>query len=133
MMPCVKWLKTITVLAMLALWLPATNHCRLESISALAFLVCCDHEGGAPHQDNDCDTDGCAVVESGFYKTEDAKVDAVAPVLVMAVFLLPTVEQIALLPPLLADFFTIASPELPVTWQFSFRAALPPRAPSLAS
>ena len=129
----VKWLKTMTVLTMLALWLPATNHCRLEQIPGLSFLVCCDHEAAAPHQDNDCDTDGCAQFENGLYKVDDARAVAVVPAFVGAVFLLPTVEQTPPPPPLLSDFSTVASPELPGTWQFSFRTALPPRAPSFAS
>ena len=128
----VKRLKIITVLAMLALWLPATNHCRLEQILSLAFLTCSDHEDTGPHQDSDCDNDGCALVESGFYKTEDGNIDPVLP-LSGAVFvpeLVPPTEQS---PPLFVNFSTVASPELPGTWQFSFRTALPPRAPSLVS
>ena len=63
----VKWLKTMTVLALLGLWLAATNHCRLELVPGLSFLVCCPHDDAAPHQDDDCDTDDCAQVEHGLY------------------------------------------------------------------
>jgi len=128
----VKRLKIITVLAMLALWLPATNHCRLEQILDFSFLACTDHEDTTPNQDNDCDNDGCALVESGFYKTEDSNLDPVVPLL-WAVFVPVLVPPIDQPPPLFVDFPTVASPELPGTWQFFFRTALPPRAPSPAS
>ena len=122
----------MSVLALLGLWLAATNHCRLEQIPGLSFLACCSHDDAAPRQDNDCDTDGCAQVENGLYKVDDIRVVSVTPLFVVAVFLLPTLEQIAR-SPVLAVFSTVASPELPGTWQFSYRTALSPRAPSLAS
>ena len=124
----VKWLKTLSVLALLALWLGATNHCRLEQIPGLEFLQCASDT----EANSNCDGDGCEVVENSLYKVDDAQAVAVVPAFVGAVFLLPTVEQTPP-PPLLSDFSTVASPELPGTWQFSYRTALPPRAPSLAS
>ena len=129
----VKWLKTIAVFGLLGLWLGATNHCKLEEIPGLNFLVCGEHKGSTPHQDNNCDTDGCAQVEDGVYKTEESQVTAAAPTVVLAVTLLTALEEQARYRPTGSDFLTFASPELPVTWQFSFRAALPPRAPSFLS
>ena len=129
----VKWLKTIAMFGLLGLWLGATNHCSLEEIPGLNFLMCCDHGDTAPHQDNDCETDGCAAVEDGLYKTEDSRVTAAAPFLVLRVCFLPTEEEQAAPRVVLSDFLTVASPELRVTWQFFFRTALPVRAPSLAS
>ena len=117
---------------MLAVWLPVTSHCWLEQIPGLSFLVCCDHGDTAPHQDSDCDTDGCASVENGFYKIEDAKVIALLPACVLVLHLTLLMEQS---PPEISSGFlpTVAPPELGKTWQFSYRAAAPPRAPSLAS
>ncbi|SRR5437867_3021181 len=65
----VKWFSAITGWAILVLWLPVTNHGRLEIIPALSFLSCCDAESGNP-QDDDCQRDGCALVENGLYKIE---------------------------------------------------------------
>ena len=127
-----KWLKIIAMFGLLGLWLGASNHCKLEEIPGLSFLVCCDHDGAAPHQDNDCDTDGCAQLEDGLYKTEDSKVAVMS-----ASFLpvcVPTVPEMqACVQNAFTDFLPVASPELSVTWQFSFRAALPPRAPTIVS
>ena len=128
----VKWLKTMTVLAMLALWLPATNHCRLEQIPGLGFLVCCDHEATAPHQDNDCDTDGCALFENGHYRTEEPQAALPAPDLVVLAMLFSLAQEAPCFHVAQARVRAPAPPELPRAWQFSFRAALPVRAPSIA-
>jgi len=129
----VKWLKTIAMFGLLGLWLGATNHCKLEEIPGLSFLVCCDHEGATPHEDNDCATDACAQVENSFYKTQNSKVAAVKPALVLALCVMSGIEVEAKPQPALSDFLTVAPPEFSVTWQFSFRTALPPRAPSITS
>ena len=129
-----KWLKTIAMFGLLGLWLGATNHCQLEEIPGLSFLACSDDQGAASHQDSDCDTDGCAPVEQGPYKSEDPKVATQAPLLSLEIWLdaIVSAEPVAV-PPVVARFLTVALPELPVTWQFSWRTALPPRAPSIAS
>lgn len=127
-----KSFRTALTVILVALWPLVTSHCQLEQIPGLDFLHCSESESATPHQDNDCDTDGCAVVESSFYKTEDRTPVPAAPLLLMAL-LLPALEPASQPSHRLADFSTIAPPELPVTWQFASRAALPPRAPSLAS
>ena len=120
-------------LTLAAFWLVAINHCTLEQIPGLSFLGCCDHEDAAPHQDNDCDTDGCAAVEDGLYKSEETQPGISVPVFVLAVSLVPSLDEHAQSLFTLPDFSALASPELAVTWQFFFRAAAPPRAPSLVS
>lgn len=127
-----KWLKFITVAGFLGLWLAATNHCRLEQIPALGFLSCC--EDGGNTQDDDCQADGCASLEDGLYKTENNQAQVVTPVFVLVEF--PALHGKSLE---CSDesgrcvLLNSAPLELPRTWQFSLRAAAPPRAPSLAS
>ncbi len=117
------------MLALLGFWCLATLHCDLEQMPGLGFLACCQHEGSAPHQDNDCNEDGCAVVESGFYKLEEqSTVAAVPPILVSS--LLSLIEPVSNALDVGPESFDFAPPELPKTWQFCCRAALPPRAPS---
>lgn len=120
-------------LTLAAFWLLAINHCKLEQIPGLSFLVCCDHADAAPHQDNDCDTDGCSAVEGGLYKSEETQPGISMPVFGLAVSLVPSLDEHAQALFSLPHFSALASPELAVTWQFSFRAAAPPRAPSLVS
>jgi len=133
----VKRLKTILVMGVLAFWLPATNHCRLELIPGLEFLDCCSHsedEQASDHHENDCDGDLCAQVEDGLYKAESYRVVIQAPPASLVGFLPALLEQ-APRPERVRTMRRLdaSPPELPKTWQFSFRAAAPPRAPSPVS
>jgi hypothetical protein len=123
----VRRANALMALILAVLWLPVTMHCSLEALPGLEFLICCAHDDtAAPHEDDDCEADACAVVESGFYKLQDHE-DLVA---------------------VSGDFEVINSfhsndtesgvgqgvpaephPEC-VGWQFSSRAAPLPRAPS---
>jgi hypothetical protein len=130
----VTWLKNITIWAMLALWLPATNHCRLEQIPSLNFLACSDHEGGnGTGQEEDCQTDGCALVEGGFYKTERNQVEVAQSHSAVSKFLGPPESSRPRLDLVAWWHHPSVPPEIPVRWQFFFRAAAQPRAPSVAS
>lgn len=127
----VKWLKTVAVFGFLAIWLVAINHCRLELIPGLSFLACCEQGDGVPGQDKDCEADGCAAVESGFYKMEDGQASVSAPPLATLTLLLSLL--LVQVPPATAVTPDLVPPELAVMWQFFFRAAASPRAPSLVS
>ena len=108
------------------LWAPVTSHCLFERLPGFEFLACCDHEEtSAPHEDEDCSTDACAVVEAGFYKLQDQE-DLVVAALELELDVFGTVPKIH-------DVVVTASqppPDLAVAWQFAYRAALPVRAPS---
>ena len=112
---------------MLALWLPATLHCQLESIPGMEFVRCASD---TPNQ-SDCSGDGCCAVEKSLYKSEQHRLTipvflpiSCAP-LVHVANTLPAVAGLGIL--------TAAPPELLNTWQFAFRTASPPRAPSFVS
>ena len=123
--------KVMAVLLAL-LWLPMASHCDLEHLPGFEFLACCDHADTAPHQDDDCQTDVCASVESGNYKLPEFAVAAPAPVLVasMLTSLAPTEPE----NPSATGVATSSVPiELPQRWQFTFRTAAPPRAPTFVS
>jgi hypothetical protein len=124
--------KRIVAGALLVLWVPLTMHCRLESLPGMEFLVCCPHEDASPHQDSDCDDDVCAVVESASYKTENNRVVIPTPMLAPAL-LLSSLLSLEVIPAANPVAFEASPPELPATWQFFFRTALPPRAPSFIS
>jgi len=125
--------KTVLVVLLALIWAVASNHCKLEEIPGLQFLACCDHEGAAPHQDDDCETDGCATFENQLYKSENAQLSVAAPTLLFAAFLSPPWAELSP-PPAVSHVLPDAAPAvLPRIWQFSYRTALPPRAPSLLS
>ena len=118
------------------LWIAANFHCQLESIPAFGFLSCCQHsevEKTATHHENECAQDGCATVESGLYHQEARQDAPIKPPLDLVGFSLiwPPVERDA------SAAATVPSasfpPEFLKVWQFSLRAALPVRAPSIAS
>ena len=129
----VKSLRILLTLLLLALWPLVTSHCSLEQMPGLEFLACADETAAAPHQENDCETDGCASVESGFYKTEDGRQVLPTPPLAASVFLTAILLESAKPAHGGCTVFDAAPPELSKVWQFSQRAAAPPRAPSLAS
>lgn len=121
------------MLALVALWLPVSVHCQLERLPGLEFLSCCDHaEATAPHQDDDCEGDGCAVVESGLYKIEERQATLPAPDL--EAFDATLLSDPALTSADAGDAVCSTAPlELLASWRFSLRTALSPRAPSTVS
>ena len=128
----VKLAKKLFVLGMVAFWALVTNHCKLENLHGLEFLACDAPVEATPHQPLDCGAnDACGAVEKGLYKTEENQVSAqktsvnVASVLYTLSDFIPH-GQVRKMVSLVGS-----PPELASTWQFSFRAALPPRAPSL--
>ncbi len=111
--------------------MPAVAHCDLEHLDLSDFLNCCQHPHSTPHQDNDCDTDACAVVESGHYKVEEQPALLSIPVFTLEWGAPFTWE----LPPAAnaqPSEEVFAPPELSRLWQFTLRTALLPRAPSAA-
>jgi len=119
--------------ALLALlWLPVVSHCDWEHLPGLEFLGCCASADAAPHQDDDCQTDLCASVESGHYKTEERAVTAPTPLL-LATIPAPLLTAAPENSSATVLATTSVPAELPQRWQFAFRTAAPPRAPSFVS
>jgi len=115
------------MVVMLVLWLPVTLHCQLETIPGLEFVRCASD---TPER-SDCGDDGCCAVEKSQYKSEQHRQTipdflpiSSAPLLNEATTL-PVGAGLGIL--------TAAPPELLKTWQFAFRTASPPRAPSFPS
>lgn len=129
----VRMLRTMMVALLVLAWVPLTSHCELESVPGFEFLRCSSEvpatsEGGDP-----CKSGGCCSVEVAQYQSP--RQQEVIPVCVAAI--LPAepfidVEQ-SLPPEVSLGILTAAPPELPVSWQFLLRTALPVRAPSPAS
>jgi hypothetical protein len=132
----VKLVKKTFVLALVAFWALVTNHCALEDIPGLGFLACATQVSeDVPHQPSGCgDDDACADVESGFYKSEESQVSAGKASVAPVAFVLALLSDLSALEPTASQISAEATPpELAHTWHFSFRTALPPRAPSFLS
>ncbi len=126
----------IIAIALLAVWLTATQHCGLEAAGLIAAEVphgeaakCCETTG------DPCTHDGCDVVEAGLAKSSNTTVTVPTPSFAVCTCFL----CLQLLPPVLAVEPSLSiseseSPEhwIPV-WQFVRRAAPLSRAPSLVS
>ena len=128
-------LKTMLTLLLAIVWLPVSSHCLLlESASNLEFLSCCTHEDNtSDHHEKECATDSCSIVEGAQYKSSFQRV-TVPPLDTHIAFELPPLLVTTLTPATIAAHKTDdALVRLPVAWQFSFRTAAPPRAPSLVS
>jgi hypothetical protein len=121
----VKRLSRIVGLVLLVLWVPITSHCMLENIRGMEFLKCATDTD----QGKNCEDDSCTQLESATYRISDTHTDFLSLAFFdfsAVVFLeFPVDEQ----PTAVIE----TPPEIPVAWQFFFRTALPPRAPSFVS
>ena len=128
----VRLIRIIAALTWLAAWLPATSHCLLGAIGAMADTCCEDahgHEGEpepVPIQD-DCRT--CSNVESGDYQpgVRDNFTFAFHATLTWNLKL-PTPPNVTL--HAAQHVSSRAQPDLK-RWQFLTRAAIPGRAPAI--
>jgi hypothetical protein len=118
-------MRQLVGLLLLVLWLPLTSHCTWENLPGLQFFQCATETPGPA--DADCDDDGCAQVESPTYKSSE-NLPTLLPPLLFVAFELPEPNDEA-------SNGLALEPEFPVLrhWQFHFRTALPPRAPSFVS
>jgi hypothetical protein len=126
----VRCLYNILALALVALWLPATLRCEIETLPGLEFLGCATPCNGA--DDKGCSD--CANLETGLVKISNDQIKAPAPT-----ELLPCQCEFCLR----SEFLepdpdgnvprqqTGTSDERQRTWHFVRRAALPARAPSV--
>jgi len=122
--------KTVLILLLTLLWAAASNHCKLEQVPGLTFLACTDHAEDAPTEDRGCETDGCSF-EFQLYKTENAQASMPAPTFLFTFLLSPLFDELVA-PATTSHFLPDSAPVvLPRVWQFSYRTALPPRAPSI--
>jgi hypothetical protein len=118
-------------IVLLALWVPTTTHCQLESLLELEALSCCTHEGDATstaHHEADCSADACADVESGFYKLRDEQGLPSQLPQVIEMTEMPLAENALEVPRVLEA--AAAPSESRPSWLFTLRAAPAPRAPS---
>lgn len=132
MLNAVSKLSKAVALTVLALWGLAAMHCKLEVLPGLDFLKSCCFADSSASSPKPCESDGCGAVEDGSYRAEEQNAAAPQPLLILAL-ISPMIE--APLPEIPGICFSEsqAPSELSRFWQFSYRAALPPRAPSFVS
>ena len=126
-------LRTAIIAVLALVWVPLTSHCRVEAMPGFEFLRCAadvqtPDEGGDP-----CKDSGCCSIESAQYHA--LRQHEIAPIVIVAMVGADDfgVVERSLPKEVSLGILTAAPPELPTSWQFSHRKALPVRAPSLAS
>ena len=106
-------------------------RCEMEMTSRSVPLNCCASENGGSNQ-NQTDKCVCSFLESGGILSEQSHITLPSPNELLVLF--AVIQDTDELPAIhsVADA-TLAPPELKSCWQFSFRTALSPRAPSFVS
>ena len=131
-----RWFKTVVTVLLLAFWLPATSHALLEQVGWIHTANAGADDASGTDNDNDLDAaDGICHVASTHVQVPKPELSG-SPSLLAFVSLslaLATLFEASLALPNGPDPPGVAPPELSHTWQFSVRASLPPRAPSLIS
>ncbi|MDA1275995.1 MAG: hypothetical protein O2960_18420 [Verrucomicrobia bacterium] len=125
--------RTKASLVLVVLWPLVTVHCRLEVLPSLAFLTFFDHWETSPHQDDDCATDGCLLVEHGHYKPNDNLQVLHAQILDEAGAAKFANEPSTSVCWISFNGSRASPPGLAATWLFLVRAAPPPRSPSISA
>jgi len=128
----VNRLKPFVALIVLALWASCTIRCELWCLAGSEEAACCvSAEAPSPAMPAPADDCVCSWVKSGRYIAETSLVPLPLPVGV----LLKNLSADLSIPssPASIAVSTTSPPDLLPSWQFSSRAALPPRAPSFVS
>ncbi len=125
-------LRTLLSLLLAVGWLPLTAHCQIENLTGLEVLRCAPSPADEAPAGSPCNNDSCCSWESGQYYLPQSQRVAVTPLVAVLPPALALVTEEA--PTASADrALADALPKPPRPWQFSLRAALPVRAPSIAS
>jgi hypothetical protein len=125
-------LKRIMSLILLALWASCVIRCEAAKLTSSAALSCCDESsddcGDKPAPPGHC---VCSLAQSGGYISESSVVALPLPVVIL-VLTHPADLEVPLSSARPAELI-FSPPELLAGWQFTHRAAAPPRAPSFVS
>jgi hypothetical protein len=124
-----NWRTRIAAFMALVLWSLAAMHCQLEDVPGLNFLKSCCLADSVSSSPNDCKNDDCCAAENSDYRPEERTASAPRPLLVTAL-LSALIESPVLEPQVCFPTVSPSPPEHAKVWQFSQRAAQPPRAPS---
>jgi len=120
-------------MVLLVVWMPATSLCLLERSGWLANDNCCSSSSQDSPNKRPADATLCCALASAAYKTNDHRPVAPVAATMMQPALVTLAEPVPPWGKSPSASLSLSPPELPTTWQFSFRAALPPRAPSFVS
>jgi hypothetical protein len=127
----VRVLKRLLLILLVLGWAPITAHCKLEILPGLEFLQCISEAQASSGSEGHCNDTECCSVETSLYKAAQPRVAIPAPEL--STFSMDS--RLTLATPLPGQVHPGILPVPPrdfiePSWQFLFRTASPPRAPS---
>jgi hypothetical protein len=127
-------LRTAMVSMLVITWLLAISHCRAEVVPGFEFLRCVPefHEPcETGHSSDPCENTDCCRVESAQYSAPRQHEILALPLAATAQAGIFNVVQLPIPKNIGCGVPRAAPPELAQCWQFLYRAAPSPRAPSL--
>lgn len=127
-------LKNIFYVLVAICWLPLSAHCQLEAIQGFEFLRCpVGHtsSNSGPTSKHNCGN--CCSSEKSQYNPNQGHQTIPAPHLILNALVSTIETEQALAEEVSFGILKAASPEIPKSWHFILRTALPVRAPSLVS
>ena len=126
-------IKAAVALMLALLWLPAVSCCLMDTSGLVSKQDCCsqEHAPSVPGPGN-CDQP-CGALASASYLPQQSQLLVIAPVGVPLFDCAFSPTEIPRPAGVGRALPATAPPELAGHWQFSFRTALSPRAPSFAS
>jgi len=129
----VQRIKAAVALVLALVWLPAVSCCLIDASGLLGQRDCCSKEPAhsVPGPGN-CN-EPCGILAATTYLSLLDPLLVIPPVSVLLFDGTTSLWEVRQPAGIGRDQPATAPPELAGCWQFSFRAALPPRAPSLAS
>jgi hypothetical protein len=120
-----SWLRKLSAILLLALWLPVTSHCALEMAGVIPSSVCCSDGDEHAHHDS------CDEVENNLFKQASETSLVKAPALACACFIAELVALPAADSDKAPESFFERAPDWFAERHFEHRTALPARAPSV--
>jgi len=129
----VQRLKTVVAVVLALIWLPAVSCCLIDASGLLGKQDCCSKEHSHPPSGpGNCDKP-CGALASASYLPQQSQLLVIAPLGVPLFDVTFSLVEIHRPTGVGRALPATAPPELAGHWQFSFRTALAPRAPSFAS
>ena len=127
-----SWFNKIIALALLTLWMPATQHCDLEAAGLIATHTDANENVDCGTSHTPCPSENCQVIEDGGYKPSGTLAKVSSPSLLACVFSLCL--QPAALDAVHESVTPVVARENPLSWvptRHFVRGAAPlSRAPS---
>ncbi len=129
----VQRIKAAVALVLALVWLPAASCCLIDASGLLGKPDCCSSDHSKPVSvPGNCDKP-CAALASATFLPQQAHPVIFAPDSVWLFTLNDCLPEIQRPAGANRDLPATAPPEVAGHWQFSFRTALAPRAPSFVS